>query len=69
VADDAYTLCAEQLAVTPRLVQQLLEDHSPTADGTCQCHGCHAQHHPCAIRRLAELARAHQQRIRTGLRA
>ena len=68
MAEDPYTECAQQLALTPALVHQLLVDHSPTEDGRCQGHdGTHEQH-PCSIRRLAELARAHASatgRLRT----
>jgi len=59
VADDPYTACAEQLALTPGLVQRLLADHAPTEDGWCRGHDGHQERHPCSIRRLAELARAH----------
>jgi hypothetical protein len=59
VAKDPFTACAEQLAATPRLVRQLLEDHTPTPDGWCRAHDVHGQRHPCSIRRLAELASAH----------
>jgi hypothetical protein len=55
VAEDPFTACAEQLARTPALVHQLLVDHSPDEDGSCRAHD---GHHPCAIRRLAELARS-----------
>jgi hypothetical protein len=59
VAEDPYTACAHQLALTPDLVRQLLADHSPTEDGFCRGHDGHPHRHPCSIRRLAELARAH----------
>jgi len=59
VAGDPYTACAEELALTPRLVRQLLADHSPTADGWCRAHDGHQERHPCSIRTLAEFARAH----------
>ncbi len=59
MAEDPYTACAEQLARTPILVRQLLADHSPTEDGWCRGHDGHQERHPCSIRRLAELARAH----------
>lgn len=59
MAEDRFTACAEQLAHTPQLVRQLLEDHSPTPDGWCRAHDTHAERHPCAIRQLAELARAY----------
>ncbi len=54
---DLYTGCAEQLAVSPDLVAQLLHDHVPNADGWCRGHAAHTERHPCPIRRLAELAR------------
>lgn len=56
MADDLYTRCAEQLAVSPDLVRRLLDDHVPTQDGWCREHGAHPERHPCSIRRLAELA-------------
>lgn len=56
MAEDPYTACAEQLATTPRLVRQLLNDHAPRPDGWCQAHDGHAERHPCSIRRLAEMA-------------
>ena len=59
MADDPFTACAEQLAATPKLVRQLLEDHTPTSDGWCRAHDGHAERHPCSIRRLAELAYTH----------
>lgn len=59
VAKDLYTGCAEQLAMSPRLVGQLLDDHVPTPDGWCRDHGAHPERHPCSIRRLAELARTY----------
>jgi hypothetical protein len=59
VAGDPFTACAEQLSTTPRLVRQLLDDHVPTTDGWCRAHNGHAERHPCSIRQLAELARAH----------
>ncbi|MCO1658332.1 hypothetical protein [Pseudonocardia humida] len=59
MAEDPYTACAEQLALTPGLVRQLLVDHAPTEDGWCQGHHGHHERHPCSIRRLAEMARAH----------
>ena len=59
VAADPFTACAEQLATTPHLVRKLLEDHTPTEDGWCRAHDGHAERHPCSIRQLAELARAH----------
>ncbi len=59
MAGDPFTACAEQLAATPRLVRQLLEDHVATVDGWCRAHDGHAERHPCSIRQLAELARAH----------
>lgn len=58
MAEDPFTACAEQLARTPKLVRQLLEDHRPTPDGWCQAHDGHAERHPCSIRRLAEMASA-----------
>ncbi len=57
MADDLYTGCAEQLAVSPELVERLLEDHVPNADGWCGGHAIHMERHPCSIRRLAEMAR------------
>lgn len=57
MAEDLYTGCAEQLAVSPELVHQLLRDHVPDADGWCRGHSIHLEMHPCSIRRLAELAR------------
>ena len=59
MADDPFTACAEQLAATPTLVRQLLEDHTPRPDGWCRAHDGHGERHPCSIRRLAELASAH----------
>jgi hypothetical protein len=59
VAGDPFTACAEQLSATPSLVRKLLEDHVSTADGWCRAHDRHAERHPCSIRQLAELARAH----------
>lgn len=59
MAEDPFTACAEQLAATPKLVRQLLEDHTPTPEGWCRAHDGHAERHPCSIRRLAELANAH----------
>lgn len=59
MAGDPFTACAEQLSTTPRLVRQLLDDHVPTSDGWCRAHDGRADRHPCSIRRLAELARAH----------
>ncbi|MCW2721654.1 hypothetical protein [Pseudonocardia sp.] len=56
-AEDLYTGCAEQLAVSPELVERLLHDHVPTADGWCRGHDIHLEPHPCSIRRLAEMAR------------
>jgi hypothetical protein len=56
VADDLFTGCAEQLAVSPGLVEQLLRDHGPTPDGWCRQHENHHEQHPCSIRRLAEMA-------------
>jgi hypothetical protein len=67
VTEDPYIACAEQLAMAPRLVRQLLADHSPTEDGWCRAHDGH-EAHPCSIRTLAEFARAHviaDQRQRT----
>ncbi len=58
MSQDPFTACAEQLALTPRLVRQLLTDHSPTEDGWCQAHDGHSERHPCSIRTLAEFARA-----------
>jgi hypothetical protein len=57
VAEDPFTACAEQLALTPHLVRRLLDDHSPTEDGWCRGHDTHQQRHPCSIRTLAEVAR------------
>ncbi len=57
MADDLYTGCAEQLAVSPVLVRQLLHDHVPNAEGWCNGHAAHMELHPCSIRRLAEMAR------------
>jgi hypothetical protein len=56
VAEDRYRACARELADTPELVAQLLEDHTPRPDGWCRAHDVHAERHPCSIRRLAELA-------------
>lgn len=58
MAEDPFTACAEQLARTPRLVRQLLTDHSPTEDGWCRGHEGQHEPHPCSIRTLAEFARA-----------
>jgi hypothetical protein len=55
---DPYTACAEQLALAPRLVHQLLTDHRPDEDGWCRAHDGHHDRHPCSIRTLAEFARA-----------
>lgn len=57
LAEDLYTGCAEQLAVSPELVSRLLRDHVPNKDGWCRGHELHMEHHPCSIRQLAELAR------------
>ena len=57
MVDDLYTGCAEQLAVSPVLVEALLHDHLPDADGWCSGHAAHTELHPCSIRRLAEMAR------------
>ena len=59
MAEDPFTAFAVQLAATPKLVRQLLEDHTPTPDGWCRAHDGHSERHPCSIRRLAELATAH----------
>lgn len=59
MAEDLYTACAEELAVTPQLVSRLLADHAPDAAGWCRAHDAHAEKHPCSIRRLAELAHEH----------
>lgn len=59
MTQDRYTACAEQLAMTPELVNQLLIDHAPDRDGWCRAHDAHGERHPCSIRQLAELARAH----------
>jgi hypothetical protein len=58
VAQDRFAACAEQLAGTPELIMQILDDHSPTADGWCRVHEAHPERHPCSIRALAELAQA-----------
>jgi hypothetical protein len=68
VAEDPFTACAEQLASTPHLVRKLLEDHTPTGDGWCRAHDGHAERHPCSIRQLAELARAHLLALEPGRR-
>lgn len=59
MADDLYTGCAEQLAVSPELVARLLHDHVPNAEGWCRGHDLHMEQHPCSIRRLAEMARSY----------
>lgn len=59
MAKDLYTGCAEQLAMSPVLVRQLLDDHVPTPDGWCRAHDAHHEQHPCSIRQLAEMARAY----------
>ena len=59
MAEDLYTGCAEQLAVSPDLVEQLLCDHTPRADGWCRAHDSHMERHPCSIRQLAELAQGY----------
>jgi hypothetical protein len=69
---DPYTECAQQLALDPDLVQRLLDDHAPRADGWCLAQGGHHQRHPCSIRSLAELAAgspAHRTRGRFDSRA
>lgn len=69
VAEDPFSACAEQLARTPHLVRQLLDDHSPTEDGWCRGHDTHQQRHPCSIRTLAEFARGYAtagSRLRTS---
>lgn len=58
VAKDLYTGCAEQLALTPELVGQLLDDHVADPDGWCQENGSRHERYPCSIRQLAELAQA-----------
>jgi hypothetical protein len=68
VAQDPYTACAEQLAMTPQLVRQLLTDHTPDEHGWCRAHDGHHDRHPCSIRTLAEFARARavaDHRLRT----
>ena len=55
--NDLYTGCAEQLAVSPELVEQLLHDHVPGVDGWCRGHDVRMERHPCSIRRLAQMAR------------
>lgn len=64
MAEDLFTGCAEQLAVSPELVRQLLADHVSTADGWCREHGAHPERHPCSIRRLAELATSYSTELR-----
>lgn len=59
MAEDVFTACAELLTATPELVTQLLIDHAPDPEGWCRAHDVHRERHPCSIRRLAELARAH----------
>ena len=56
MAEDLYTGCAEQLAVSPDLVERLLHDHTAGPDGWCRGHELHHERHPCSIRQLAELA-------------
>lgn len=59
MSKDLYTGCAEQLAMSPVLVERLLDEHVPTVDGWCRDHDAHLERHPCSIRRLAELASAY----------
>jgi len=56
MSDDLYLGCAEQLSVSPGLVQRLLQDHQPDGAGWCRAHERRPERHPCSIRRLAELA-------------
>jgi hypothetical protein len=56
MGQDRYTECAEELAASPDLVDRLLAEHVPTAEGWCRSHNAHPERHPCSIRRLAELA-------------
>lgn len=56
MALDRFTACAEEIATDRDLVERLLAEHVPNADGWCQCHNAHPERHPCSIRRLAELA-------------
>jgi len=53
---DVFVACAEQLAASPQMVERLLRDHTPNAQGWCRSHDARPERHPCSIRALAELA-------------